>query len=185
MTDVLTPLTDEQQCRAAFNELRDQWADGASVHRDVHVGFRGGGYSCTLFWRPNENVWGVFETPPELLRYWICWGTEPPARSVGIIVETNPPLIDFDRRCSGAFLSDADGRACLAHSGRVGGGRKGIGKQAFRGYTELRDWVVVRWPDGKHTDYLRLGRIGESELFAGVSAFVHEVAGFKEWAVSE
>lgn len=182
MTDVFHPVTDRDQSLQLFETLRGQWAQGASVFRDRHVGFRGGGHVCTLYWRPEERVWGLFETPASLNRFWICWGTEHPDGAFNITVETNPPLEGYDRRCSGAFLRDNLSNLQLGHSGRVGGGRKGIGKKAFREYTDLENWALVKWPDGKETGLHLLGQIGGGGLIPGIAAFVHEVARFKVWA---
>jgi 5-methylcytosine-specific restriction protein A len=184
MTNILSPVTGKAECVRLFEVLRDQWTPEAEVFENKHVAFRGGGYNCTVYWRPKEQVWGLFETPPDLNRFWIGWGTEDPMGSFSITVETNPPLEGYNRRCSGAFLRDTGGRIYLGHSGRVGGGRKGIGKTAFCRYTDLDNWAPVHWPDSKYTDYLLLGQIGGNDLKAGIVTFVHEVARFKDWAVT-
>ena len=183
MTYQLQPTTGKHDCLYCFEALRDQWAAHASVFRDKNVGYRGGGHVCTLYWRSKERVWGLFGISANRKRYWIGWGTKHPAGSFDIIVETNPPVEGYDRRCAGAFLRDDLGRAYLAHSGRVGGGRVGIGKKAFRSFTDLEHWVTVRWPDRKQSEYLLLDQISGDDFPTRITAFVHEVARFKEWAV--
>ena len=181
---VLQPVTDRKESMALFEALRAQASSGAVAFPNRHVGFRGGGYDCSVYWRPDERIWGLFERFSHYKRFWICWGVRHPLDSCVITVETNPPVEGFDRRCSGVFLQDGEGAVYLSHSGRVGGGRKGIGKKAFRTYTQHKDWAVVQWPDGKHSDYLLLGRIGADDLMQRVASFVHEVARFKDWAVT-
>ena len=181
---VVRPVTDGNESMALFEALRAQASAGAAAFPNRHVGYRGGGHDCVVYWRSHERIWGDFENFPYYKRFWICWGVQHPSVSCVITVETNPPVEGFDRRCSGAFLKDDKGEIYLGHSGRVGGGRKGIGKKAFRAYTQHRDWAAVQWPDGKLSDYLLLSRIGAEDLTPRIASFVHEVARFKDWAVN-
>lgn len=183
MTNTVTPITNKEECLSIFNSLRDQWAQDAEVYKHKQVNFRGGGHYGNVYWRPEELVWGLFEVLESESKYWIAWGVENPDGNINITLETNPPLEGFSRRCSAAFLRDDKGRVVLGHSGRVGGGRRGIGKKAFLRYTDLNSRMLVQWPDGKYTEYLRIGEIGGADLKTGVATFVHEVARFKAWAV--
>ena len=121
---ILQPVTDRKESMALFEALRVQAFSGAVAFPNRHVGFRGGGYDCSVYWRPDEGIWGVFENYSHTKRFWICWGVRHPLDSCVITVETNPPVEGFNRRCSGAFLRDGEGAVYLGHSGRVGGGRK-------------------------------------------------------------
>lgn len=185
MINKLTTVTDKGESQHCFEELRTQWAQGAVKLQGRQVGFRGGSHTGTVYWRSEEKVWGLFETPASLKRFWICWGANDPDESLNITVETNPPLKGYDRRCAGIFLCDNRGRISLGHSGRIGGGRSGIGKNAFRKYLKDNGWDFARmqWPDGRETCCLLLGQIGNDDLTAKVSAYVHAVANFKSQAV--
>jgi hypothetical protein len=71
-----------------------------------------------------------------------------------------------------------------AHSGKVGGGRKGIGKKAFEAFTHFATWTDVVWPDGERTEYRIISRLNSLDLQERTAEFVHEVAQFKATAVS-
>jgi hypothetical protein len=52
--------------------------------------------------------------------------------SVNITVEVNPPYDGINKMTGGFFVKDSDsGKVYLFHSGRVGGGKKGVGMTAF------------------------------------------------------
>ena len=58
----------------------------------------------------------------------------PPAlrRSNNITVEVNPSIHGVNRRVAGLFaVDDKTGHTVLLHRGRIGGGKKGIGKSSF------------------------------------------------------
>ncbi len=182
MPKPFTPVTGPGSSKRAFWDLRGQWGTGALLCPDRELRHAARFHSCSLYWRPELQVWAFFEQvdDPED-RYWIGWGSAPPYGRLALTATTTVPLEGFDRSLSGAFLRDADGGVHLAHSGRVGG-RKGTGKDEFRAHTTLSDWVEVHWPDGVRSDCLLVGRLGDPGLLESIAAFVHEVARFKRWA---
>jgi hypothetical protein len=63
---------------------------------------------------------------------------------LGITVEINIPNAGRNDRVAGFFARDSrSGVVYLFHSGRVGGGRKGVGKQAFLAWSDQRLQHVV------------------------------------------
>ena len=178
----LHPITNRQECLHAFEALKIQVAQGAKVFPQRHLGHRGGGRDCNVYWHEKEHIWGVFETPAELDRFWICWGASHPNTDMSITVETNPPLEGFDRRCAGLFLKDEMGKVILGHTGRVGGGRKGIGMKAFQQFADDADWQSFLWPNGKPGRVIGVGQLGSPSLMGQVAQFVHKVAAFKTFA---
>ena len=66
---------------------------------------------------------------------------------MGITVEINVPYVGRDDNASGFFARDSDsGIVYLLHSGRVGGGTKGVGKNSFLTWAQLRNqplWDVI------------------------------------------
>lgn len=185
MAQAFVPVTGPGSSKRAFWDLRQQWGTGALLCPGRELRHAAGFHGCSLYWRPELQVWGFFEPiddPQD--RYWIGWGSAPPYGRLAITATTTVPLEGFDRSLSGVFLRDADGGVHLAHSGRVGG-RKGTGKDDFRAYAELSDWVEVHWPDGVRSDCLLVGRLGDPTLLDRIAAFVHEVARFKRQAASE
>lgn len=82
------------------------------------------------------------------------------------------------------FIRDDRGRVYLGHTGKVGGGRPGIGQQAFRQYYRDQEWREIISPDGTERHAVALGPIGEPNLPIMLAEYVHAVARFKEHATS-
>jgi len=181
--EMLVPITDKTESRQAFDALTQQVSFEATMFPECHLGHRGGGRDCNVYWHDTERIWGVFETPSHLDRFWICWGASHSNIDVSITVETNPPLEGFDRRCAGLFLKDDMGNVILGHTGRVGGGRKGIGMKAFQQFAQDADWQPFLSPNGKPGMVISVGQLGLPDLVGQVARFVHKVAAFKAWAV--
>jgi hypothetical protein len=98
-------------------------------------------------------------------------------------VEINPPHEGEDRRVAGMFVKDDAGRTYIAHSGKVGGGRKGIGQRAFREFFKNHPWPEIESRGGPRT-VLILGPLDAPEFITQLSEFVHAVADFKSQAVT-
>ena len=128
LADVLTPLTDRQEIADAWQALCRGVRRGSHTVESI-VGWPGGHGTFSLAWHPDLGVWGVMEPDFTTGRYWFGLGTTDPhtARMVGLTCEINPPMEGINRRCAGLFARDADGAVYLTHSGKVGGGRRGIG----------------------------------------------------------
>ena len=72
----------------------------------------------------------------------------------------------------------------LSFSGKIGGGRTGIGKTAFLNSRDNNDIVPVEFPDGKTSEYIVIGCIENDDLLNDLARFVHSVAEFKREVVS-
>jgi hypothetical protein len=141
-----------------------------------------------VYWHPQEGFWVLFDDKPERDRYWICYGSQDPAWHTGltITVETNPPFRWTNRRTAGAFAVDAQtGHRHILHSGRVGGGRKGIGQKAYRQFDNETERCALRWPEKNLLiEMLLVGDIDESGTATRIGAFVRMVDKFKVMAAS-
>ncbi len=127
------------------------------------------------------GIWVLLRPESIKNRYWCAFGVDDPypASLLSITCEINPPKEGIDRRCAGLFVRDESGEVFLAHSGKVGGGRAGIGKGAFLEYWGNDDILSVLFPDSEECDYIVLGRIADPNLRRRLADFVHSVAEFK------
>jgi hypothetical protein len=175
-------VTDRQQSLNAFSAAEHSFAPGAQEFPDHSVGWPSGSGRFLVNWRPDLRIWGVFEPKPpksQGRRFWICFGLENPTDRpmLSITVETNPPHEGVDRRVAGAFLEDEQGQVYLAHSGKVGGGRKGVGPNAFLSHYTQGERVFVPERGGQ---LIILGCVSGPDLAGGLAAYTREVARFKE-----
>jgi hypothetical protein len=177
----LVPLTDRNQIRKAF--LRAS----ATLKRDSQsfsrkVGWHGGGGDFQISWLSKDGLWFFLDDEREQTRYWMAFGTTDPAdaQSLTIVGEINPTKEGIDRKNAGMFVQDERGTVYLAHSGKVGGSRKGIGKSSFVNSYAEPNVENIQWPDGRITSAIIIGTINGNRLPAQVAQFIKIIERYKK-----
>ena len=109
-----------------------------------------------MYWLANFGIWAVIEPHPPIRekprhRFSNLFGVGSPAEQqlLQITVEINPPHEGENQRVAGLFAQDQDHHLYLAHSGRVGGGRPGIGLKEFRKFLGNTPWQETETEGGK------------------------------------
>ena len=175
----LTPLIDAREIQQARDLMLATLRRGQPTFRRK-IGWQGGSGEYDLTWIADAGFWVSADPFPMEKRWVLFFGSDDPAPlpMVGIDCEINPPKAGINRRCAGLFVRDAEGGIYFTHSGKLGGGRKGIGKSNFlasyRGGLE-----TVDWPTGQPTEVIVLGRIDSPRLPLQISNFIQEVKRFK------
>jgi len=98
----------------------------------VKLGHQGAGFPAKVLWSKSLGIWKFSQTIKEV-RYWNAFGVGRPGTSsvVSIASEINFPWAQIDRKTGGAFAEDAWGNIFVIHRGKIGGGKKGVGKSLF------------------------------------------------------
>lgn len=148
------------------------------------LGTRAGSGLETYYWRSDLELWVVENELSN--RYWNAFGIDDPTKPVGvsIICEVNFPYDGVNRRIAAVFVEDAKRNLYVAHSGKIGGGREGIGKLSFWEHFRGGKPAPVTYPDGEDSDFIVLGRIGDKHLPQQLALFIHEVARIKALVAS-
>lgn len=142
-----------------------------------------------MYWFSGENFWWTHE---EILqthepRYWNAFGyTESfsDSRSMDITCEINFPIKNGTWRVAGAFVKDENGTICIVHSGKIGGGRKGISKRSFmENFMGSEQWVSVE-RYGKSTAAVLISQLKAPDLVNKIGHFVKEVYRIKDLSPS-
>lgn len=181
MLRVLEDKDETDKAQALFISNLNKLADRTGI---ISVGYQGESQKLEASWSRKLNVWWIGETSGN--RYWNAFGIGEPewnrAYSHSIICEINPPFQGINRSIAGVFARDLNGKLYLLHRGKIGGGRKGIGKTKFE--NEYRGaWVTVE--DGSELSRLALIASFESPRFAEqVADFVHQVERIKRKSAS-
>ena len=133
----------------------------------------------------NNNIWFAYRclTDAKTPRHWNAFGFGQPAlrRSNTITVEINIALDVLSRRVGGLFArDDATGNTVLLHRGRIGGGKKGVGKATFM------EWYPdnpVTYSASAHPDLIEpailLTDLVSDDFLHHLEVFVHRVHQFK------
>jgi hypothetical protein len=98
----------------------------------VKLGHQGAGFPAKVLWLKELGIWKFSQTIKEV-RYWNAFGIGKPGTSsvLSIASEINFPWAQIDRKTGGAFAEDAWGNVFVIHRGKIGGGKKGVGKSLF------------------------------------------------------
>jgi hypothetical protein len=98
----------------------------------VKLGHQGASFPAKVLWSKKLGIW-KFSRSIKGVRYWNAFGVGKPRESsiLSITAEINFPWAGIDRKTGGAFARDYWGNIFVIHRGKIGGGKKGIGKSLF------------------------------------------------------
>lgn len=127
---LLTTITNGRRIELAQRDFENRVRAAAKKSGPIKLGYQGGGSEEGVYFFGSLDFWVSLADSDN--RYWNALGLGIPFKGdKTIIAEINPPKSGLNHRVSGLFASEAGGRIYLAHRGRVGGGRLGIGQKAF------------------------------------------------------
>lgn len=142
------------------------------------IGYQGGNLSVSDL-HADHRVWFISSKSGE--RYWNAFGLANKLNittSNSITVEINSPFSGENGRVAGLFARESDGSIYILHRGKIGGGKSGVGKQAFLDWSELK-LSSVRLPSGASTEAILVGKLDSPSLSLDIARFVYAVANFK------
>jgi len=101
----------------------------------VKLGHQGASFTAKVSWSKKLGLW-IFSQATKEVRYWNAFGRGKPqvGGHLPITAEINFPWAGIDRKTGAAFARDAWDRIYVIHRGKIGGGKKGIGKSLFEEY---------------------------------------------------
>ncbi len=145
----------------------------------VNLGHPGATVKAKVLWSERLGIWMVNEKTSGN-RYGHAFGAEKPAGTshIPITCEINFPVKGIDRRMGGALAEDRNGRIVVVHRGRIGGGKKGVGKALFDDHYR-GVWAIME--DGSaETTVALIGVLNSPRFVRQVSQFVRKVDRLKD-----
>jgi hypothetical protein len=186
----LLGLTNRQEIRTAYLTLARRLKEAAQPFHNRTVGWPGGHTHVTVWWHQLERFWVTFHPSLSPSRYWIAFGLQNPKKhrtSLNITCEVNASKSGADLRSAGVLLRDSSGNELLGHTGKVGGGRAGVGKARFLQWCPNKTRPVA-WKTGDRTtikDVIVLGLVDSPSLVHSVARFIVNVDEFKQSVLSD
>jgi hypothetical protein len=178
---MLKAITDPKaihRCQQHFTRQLKAWG-GEKI--PVILGHQGASTKARVWWSNELGLW-FFPGKGEENRYWNAFGTARPKpdAALSITCEINFPRERTDRRIGGVFATDGKGMIFVVHRGKLGGGRKGIGKALFeRQYRGV--WVEME--DGEEVASVAIVGLLTSPRFARqLAQFVNKIDKIKDMA---
>jgi len=162
--------------KLAFREERNVGFQGATVKgMPIHTSKGGDGlwFGTRDMEKPTSPEYESAFSP----RYWNAFGFLKESGSLNITVEINFPHEGINNHIGGLFAKDSrTGKYFVLHRGKVGGGRPGIGKDAFRDFYDGQYKEVKQ--DAGFKEVMLVA--GVDDPFHAVRRFVERVRDFKE-----
>lgn len=149
----------------------------------VELGHPGASIRTRVAWSENLGIW-FFSKKIADHRYWNAFGSGRPegGSHISITCEINFPLCGIDRRTGGAFAEDSAGSILVVHRGKLGGGRKGVGKGLFENHYRGA-WEVMD-DGGEETSVAVIGVLNSSRFARQIAQFVRKIDRIKETAAA-
>ena len=147
----------------------------------VKLGHQGASFPAKVLWSRKLGIW-TFSSAIKEVRYWNAFGLEKPevTNVLSITSEINFPWAGIDRKTGGAFAEDAWGNVFVIHRGKIGGGKKGVGKSLFE-HNYRGVWSFME--DGKSvTQVAIIGALNSSRFAWQAAQFVKKIEKLKSTA---
>lgn len=182
---MLELISDHNEINALQRELRSFLESHLLDQGIKTIGFPSGHASRRIYSNGDNSLYYIYSPPDPLdpiQRHFNSFGVfDSKANQQQITVEVNLPVAGGSDQVAGFFARDpSTDRVILMHNGRVGGGRKGIGKNAFLSF--ITDDLVLAQNDGRSRYGLAIGALDDPNLLSLLSRFVLKVREFKQLA---
>ncbi|MBI4633039.1 MAG: hypothetical protein HY742_04030 [Deltaproteobacteria bacterium] len=167
-------IEDEAAIRRGQRQFVKNLKPFADEKITVKLGHPGASFKAGVFWSERLGIW-FFSRKMSEDRYWNVFGIGRPAPGddISITCEINFPVRGIDRKTGGALARDNAGRVFVVHRGKIGGGKKGIGKTLFESHYR-GVWATVE--DGAEENTVTLiGLLGSPHCARQIAQFVRKI----------
>lgn len=185
MLHTIIDVEEIYKCQEKFESLLKS---KLTLEGEFTIGFPSGNWDTSVIY--NKNIWfSGYEIDEDNSspRFWNGFGLAKELKknkSNNIIVEINIPTNGINRSVSGFFAKNNEtNEILLMHRGKIGGGRKGIGKNAFLGWYQPV-MQQVNSNDGKTEEALIITTLKPKKFIGELTSFIEKVSQFKELATT-
>jgi len=129
---MLKVITEQAAIKRYAGQFNKKFRPFVDEEIKVKLGHQGASFSAKVSWSSSLGIW-KFSRAVKEVRYWNAFGIGRPETStvLSIASEINFPWSQIDRKTGGAFARDVWGNVFVVHRGKIGGGKKGVGKSLF------------------------------------------------------
>ena len=177
----LSVIDNSDEIKRCQDELAGRLHQAGELKRG-NYGHQGHSQDMDMYWLPEDKFWWGYQMA-EGSRHWNAFGfaeSFSDSKSFDITCEINFPLSKGTWCVAGAFARDENGETYIVHSGKIGGGRKGIGRGLFmEHFAGSQQWVVVE-RNGKSKEVVVVSSLDDDSLIQNLAHFVKEVYRIKK-----
>ncbi len=179
---MLKVIVDQAAIRKYTRQFVRQFKPFIDEKIKIKLGHQGASLPAKVLWSKKLGIW-LFSHAVDEVRYWNAFGAGKPrpGNVVPIITEINFPFKGIDRKTGGAFARDPRGNIFVIHRGKIGGGKKGVGKLFFE--NNYRGVWSFMEDGGDITQVAVIGALNSPHLARQTAHFVKKVEMLKSTAV--
>ncbi len=183
---MLKLITSESQISRCQSQLEKALESALPNKRRYTIGYHSGSMESPV--RFNSKIWFSHTiVHSEDQRHWNAFGLSKDlatTKSNSIVVEINILHNGVNGRVAGAFAKDnKTGAVYLTHSGKIGGGKKGIGKNSFLKWYKKSTKNILN-DKSKDVQAIVIGDISSATFSQNLNNFINNVKKYKSF-VSE
>jgi hypothetical protein len=174
-------VDNEKMIRKYARQFARSFKPFADETMKVRLGHQGASIPAKVSWSKKLGIWSCSQALAQV-RYGNVFGMGKPKEGSypAITAEINLPWSGIDRKTGATFATDAWNRVYVVHRGKIGGGKKGIGKSLFEeNYRGLWAWME----DGETlTQVAVIGALQSPRFALQAALFVRKIGKLKEAA---
>jgi len=178
---MLKVIDDEKMIRKYVRLFTKSFKPCIDESIKVKLGHQGASFGAKVSWSKKLGIW-IFSQATKDVRYWNVFGMGKPNTDshLPITAEINFPWQGIDRKTGAAFAKDAWNHIYVVHRGKIGGGKKGIGKSLFE-ENYRGEWAWMEDGDTL-TQVAVIGALGSSRFTLQTAQFVRKIEKLKSTA---
>ena len=175
---MIVVITDKKRIAELHKHFHKQLDNFLTESIECGVGYPSGSFNDTVRYSPALNIW--LSHRAESTKFWNGFGVGRliEGRNNSLNGEINFPNEGNNRRVSGAFAEEENGNVLVLHRGKIGGGKKGIGKYYFT--DNFRGDFITAVDGDRETEFCLVGELGSSHFPRQVSNFINEIYRVKQ-----
>lgn len=180
-------ITDRKEIEKLHLKLQKKLENFASETIIARTGHKGNSFDKEVLYSEELDIWwdmGGYSEGKSGIRYWNAFGIGKPIpkKLAHIICEINYPLEGINKRIAANWIQLGKDHL-LVHSGKIGGGRKGIGKNGFIEHYNgtFEEFEIPQLPQ----EVTIIGNLRDENLPYQIKNFVYEAARIKDLLVNK
>lgn len=178
---MLFAITQEDEIKEANNQLFDKLAKLSHEKITINYGSAGGSYPIEIAYSEKYDLWWGNSDDRKSNRFWNPFGLKKPKPNSTVTgrCQINYSASGINNSVAGLFAKDSKGTFYLLHSGKVGGGQAGVGKNAFADYYTGRKSLIEF--ENQELEYYVITSLNSNRFYQNILDFVTSVYDFKEY----
>ena len=166
-------ISNRKEIEKYHNQFHSKLDEFFTEKVNCWVGYPSGSFEDTVKYSDKLNIWISSNEQPN--RFWNGFGVGRPRenKNNSLNGEINFPYENINRRIAGVFAVEENGNILVLHRGKIGGGKKGIGKHFFK--DNFRGDFVNAIDGNRETEFCLIGELKSNHFPNQVANFIKEI----------